>query len=124
MKRIFSTAIILSMMFCPAMAFAAADTLDSSSNTIGDGSHANGGPDLEFDVSPNVEISAYVTVNAYAMTSANTLTNTDNGLEYGTLSSATGYAQRQKTTDADSGPAAATADNALPGSDWAWMGGS
>ena len=80
---------------------------------------------FEFDSSPNVGVTIFTSATAYSITTANTLTgaNLDNGLEFGTLSTATGYAQRAKTTNAGVGPAAAAADNALPGGDWAWMGG-
>ena len=124
MKKIIIGLFALSLLTAPAIVFGAADTLNGTGNTVGDGTHANGGPDLTFDVSPNVEISVYVTTTAYAMTSANTLTDTTNGLEYGTTSGSTGYAQRPKTTAAGTGPAATTAATALPGADWAWMGGS
>ena len=109
-------------MSSPAVVLGDADTLNNDNNTIGDGSHVNGGPDLRFYVSPTVELSVYVTANDYAMTSASTFTGTDNGMEYGVASTSTGYAQRKKTTDAGSGPETVT-DVALPGN-WNWMGGS
>ncbi|RJQ70875.1 MAG: hypothetical protein C4519_19915 [Desulfobacteraceae bacterium] len=77
-----------------------------------------------FDASPNVGLTVFTSDTAYSITAANNKTNEANGLEYGTLSSATGYAQRTKTTAASQGPEAADSATVLPGSDWAWMGGS
>ena len=126
MKKILTIMFALMFMISPAVVFGAAQTLDSDNTTIGDGSHANGGPDLTFNVSPNVEMSVYVTTTDYAITSANTQTDTDNGMEYGVLSTSTGYAQRQKSTDKTEGPETVTSATSLPsgGGTWAWMGGS
>ena len=79
-----------------------------------------------FDASPNVGISVFISDSGYAITTANSLTGADknNGQEYGTLSTASGYAQRDKTTNAGTGPTTTTAVNALPGTNWAWLGGS
>ena len=78
-----------------------------------------------FDSSPNVGIAVSTSDTAYAITTANTLTGADNnnGQEYGTLSTASGYAQRDKTTNAGVAPAPTTSETALPGDNWAWMGG-
>ena len=80
-----------------------------------------------FDSSPSVGIAVSTTATAYAITTANSLTGADNnnGQEYGTLSTASGYAQRDKVTNANAGPTVTTSETALPaGGDWAWMGGS
>ena len=82
--------------------------------------------DFTFDSSPSVGLSASTSATAYAITTANSLTgaNNNNGQEYGTLSTASGYAQRDKTTDTENGPQATASETTLPGGDWAWMGGS
>ena len=123
MKKLIPVMLIALMMICPAVIFGAADTLNKNNNTIGDGNHTNGGDDLEYNVSPNVEMSVYVTTSDYAMTSANTQTDTDNGKEYGCTSTGSGYAQRTKTKNKGEGPATVTAVDSLPGEGWAWIGG-
>ena len=80
--------------------------------------------DFTFASSPKVGISVFTSDNAYAITTANSLTDTGNGLEYGTLSTATGYALRTKTLGRGVGPAPTTVVGALPGANWAWQGGS
>ena len=77
-----------------------------------------------FASSPKVGISVFTSDNAYAITTANSLTDTSNGLEYGTLSTATGYALRTKTTARGVGPEDTDAVDTLPGANWAWQGGS
>ena len=77
-----------------------------------------------FDSSPNVGISVSTTDHDYAITTANSVTGTDNGQEYGTKSTATGYAQRDKTTAKGTGPAVTTSATALPTGTWNWQGGS
>ena len=81
-----------------------------------------------FDSSPKVGISIFTSDTAYAITTANSLTgaNNSNGQEYGTLSTASGYAQRDKSTDTGAGPVVTGAADTLPttGGDWNWQGGS
>ena len=78
-----------------------------------------------FDPSPSVGLSITTTDADYAITSANSLTSETNGQEYGTKSTATGYAQRDKTTAKGLGPVATASATALPGGgDWNWQGGS
>ena len=77
-----------------------------------------------FDSSPNVGIAVSTTDHDYAITTANSVTGTDNGQEYGTKSTATGYAQRDKTTAKGTGPVATTSATDLPTGTWNWQGGS
>jgi hypothetical protein len=128
MKKILSLiSLFIILLVAAPMAFAGASsqTLPDVTVTVTTDNVAAATEDFTFDSSPNVGVTIFTTATAYSITTANTLTglNLENGLEFGTLSTATGYAQRTKTTDAGVGPEAAAADNALPGSDWAWMGG-
>jgi len=79
-----------------------------------------------FSPSPSVGISIIASDTAYSIMSANSLTDTTNGLEYGTLSSATGYAQGTKTTAAGTGPSTTgqTSTALSTAVTWGWMGGS
>ena len=81
--------------------------------------------DFTFDSSPSVGIATSTTDTDYTITSANSLTSRTNGQEYGTKSSASGYAQRDKTTDKGTGPVVTSSATALPaGGTWNWQGGS
>jgi len=129
MKAILITISIVATIFMalPA-AFAASATQSSTTVTIT--STDTNMPDFEYDASPSVTVKIITDATAYSITTANMLTGADdeNGLEFGTLSSATGYAQREKTTDSGTvwgtnGPEAPTVVDALPGSGWLWQGG-
>ena len=106
-----------------AISLAGTTTLNGTTSAITNTNGTMGGPSLTYNVSPSVEMSVTTSASDYAITSANTKTGTDNGMEYGVLATTTGYAQRQKTTAKDSGPAATSSATALPGSSWHWMGG-
>ncbi len=107
-------------------AFAAAGDSSQASTTAGGrvtvGETA--GTQLTFDPSPSVLIAVKATTSAYAMKTANAVTDTSNGKEYGTLSSATGYAQRTKSVAAATAIVAPTSATALGGTTWTWLGGS
>lgn len=66
------------------------------------------GGGLTFTPSPKVQLYTATAEAGYALTSANTLTTQENGLEYGIISTQAGYYQRVKTTAAGTGPAAPT----------------
>jgi hypothetical protein len=128
MKTIVMTISIVAVIFMavPA-AFAASATQSDTTVTI---TSTGNEPDFEYDASPSVAVKIITDATAYAITTANMLTGTDqgNGLEFGTLSTSTGYAQREKTTESGTvwgtnGPEAPTAVDALPGSGWIWQGG-
>lgn len=136
MKKILIGTCLLAMMYFVAtpMAFADETSHSDPSTTVTltiDTSHVLGAvQNFTFGTSPNVCIYATTNGTAYAISAANTKTDQNNGLEYGTLSTATGYAQKTKTTGAGSGaaygPEATTSPADLPGgsTSWAWMGGS
>lgn len=111
------------VLLCTTASMAGTTTLNSGNSTLTNNNGTMGGPALTYNTSPSVEISVTTSASDYAITSANTKTGTDNGMEYGVLATTTGYAQRQKTTAKDSGPEATTSATALPGSSWHWMGG-
>lgn len=122
MKKIIQTFCFVGLLAIP-VAGAAVETLDGDNNVVTN-SVDGGGPGFTFDVSPSVEISFLSTASAYAIMSANTLTDTTNGVEYGTRHDSTGYAMRKKTTDAKIGPAPVTSATALPvdaDETWTWM---
>lgn len=126
MKKIYMTALCVLTLATPAIALAAVDTITTAQPTINNSESGDVGPEtITFNPSPNVELSLFSTTVGYAITSANTLTNTTNGMEYATHHEATGYAQRTKTTAAQKGPAAAIAVGraGVPGDGWTWMGG-
>lgn len=79
---------------------------------------------LTYTPSPGVGLAVSTSATNFSMTSANSLTDNVNGMEYGTLSTSEGYAQRTKTTTVNNGPAATTSATALPGASWGWVGGS
>jgi hypothetical protein len=83
-----------------------------------------GGPGLTFNSSPNVSIVSFTTKTAYAIETTNILTDTTNGMEYYTLSSATGYWQKEKTTAVDTALSALTSATAAPTGTWTAIGGS
>lgn len=83
-----------------------------------------GFPPLTFTSSPNVSIATYAIDTAYAIMTTNTLTDTTNGMEYGTLSTDTGYSQRAKSIDAATAIKGPTNEVTLSGSDWVAIGGS
>lgn len=129
MKTIMSTLCVLALvLMVTPMAFAtSSDAMDGVTVTI---TVTDPGleTDFTYDASPNVEVTIEATPAAYSITTANTLLGVSTsgdvtGMEYGTLSVSTGYAQRQKTTDVGDGPEVCTDEAALPGSDWTWMGG-
>ena len=105
------------------MAFATDSTQDGVTVTITVGSVLSTTTPFTYDASPNVDINIITSAAEYAITTANNLTNTTTGMEYGTLSTSTGYAQRTKTSDAGADSVTPASATALPG-DWAWMGGS
>lgn len=87
-------------------------------------STGTGGPTLNFDPSPNVSIACTSTATAYAITTTNVLTDTTNGMDYGALSTDTGYSQRVKIEAAAAAVTAPTSATALGGSGWNAVGGS
>ncbi len=116
-----------SLLLAGGTSYAAATSSSQASSTAGGlvtlGVATAGGV-LTFNPSPNVLIDIASTANSYAIQTANTVTDTTNGMEYGTLSTASGYAQRTKTADASTAIAPPSSDTALSGSGWKWMGGS
>ncbi|PXF58667.1 MAG: hypothetical protein C4B58_05855 [Deltaproteobacteria bacterium] len=91
--------------------------------------NVSGATSFTFDPSPRVGIRVATSESAYAITAANSLTGTDNGMEYGTYNTATGYALKAKTTaagtEAANGPTAPTDEDTLGGSGtWNWQGAS
>ncbi len=111
------------VLLCTTASIADTTTLNGSTSSITNTNGTMGGPSLTYNTSPSVEMSVTTSASDYSITSANTKTGADNGMEYGVLATTTGYAQRQKTTDKGTGPAATTSATALPGSSWHWMGG-
>jgi len=105
-------------------AFAAAGDSSQSGTTVTVGETA--ATELTYNASPSVSMNVVASKTAYSIMAANSLTDKTNGLEYGTLSTATGYAQGQKTTDAGSGPSTnGQTASAISGDvTWTWMGGS
>ena len=89
--------------------------------------NVNGGPDFTFAPSPRVGITSATSTTAYSITTANSNTDDSSGMEYGCLSTNTGYSQRQKTTVAGTatanGPGIATSETGLPGTGWNSIGG-
>jgi len=79
---------------------------------------------LTYDPSPSVSMSVIATTTAYAIMTTNSLTDKTNGMEYGTTSAATGYAQRTKTVDAATAVPDPKNETALPTGSWTWMGGN
>jgi len=125
MKNYIMAMCVLAIALVPAAGLAAVDTLTSDAPTINNNGTSPRGPaTVTVSVSPNVEMSFWSTTTDYAVTSANTVTDITNGLEYATHNTATGYAQRTKTTDSGTGPAPVTGTGVggLPGDDWTWMG--
>ena len=120
MKKILIPICALTLVFMAApMAFATSSSQSETTISIGNTS-------FEYDASPNVGVEIVSTATAYAVSTANMLTGADleNGMEYATLSTSTGYAQRDKQTDSNAGPTAPADENSLPsGGDWTWMGG-
>ena len=80
---------------------------------------------LSYDVSPGVRMSVRTNSTDYCITSANDKTGTDkdNGMEYGTKATASGYAQQPKTTASGVGPTACTSATDIPSGSWEWIGG-
>lgn len=80
------------------------------------------GPNLTYQPSPSVAVEIVTSSTAYTIGTYNSVTTTDNGIEYATTNSASGYAQRTLTATplSDIGSTAGTLD----GADWVWMGGS
>jgi hypothetical protein len=130
MKKILSLiSLFIILLVAAPMAFAAESEqeLPDVTVTVPTDNVPAASEDFTFDSSPNVGVTIFTSATAYSITTANTLTgsNLENGLEFGTLATATGYAQRTKTTIAGQGPQAADADNDLPEgeNEWQWMGG-
>ena len=118
MKKILIPICALALVFMVAPMAMAASSQSGVTVTVGA---------LTYDASPNVGMSVTATTTDYCISSVNTLTNTENGIEYATTSAATGYAQRPKTTAAGAAVVACDSATAIPSasdSTWVWMGGS
>ncbi len=74
------------------------------------------GPAVTYTPSPSTIIAASTSDVAYAITSASGKTDTDNGIEYGILSSSEQIYQRTQATAND--VTATTSATALPGTSW------
>ena len=122
---------------CIAFMFAFSSTVlatDSEQTKPGDPvtiavTGVDGANTFTFSPSPRVGVEVKTSASAYALTSANSLTNQTNGMEYGTYNTATGYALKAKTTDAGTadgcGPTAPTDEDTLGGTGtWNWQGAS
>ena len=80
---------------------------------------------LTYNPSPNVAMNVVNTTSQYSIMAANILTDTTNGIEYGTLNTSTGYGQGTKTTGVGEGPSATgQTATSVPASITTWMGGS
>jgi len=120
MKKTFIAICCIAFMFSFSSTVFAATT--SSQTSTGDQVSVG---TLKYNPSPSVGVSVASTDTDYAITTANSLTDTSNGMEYGTKSTSSGYAQRTKTTNRGTGPEATTDAQALPtGGTWTWQGGS
>ncbi len=109
---------------------AAADTSSGQTNfgivTIPTTNVPSASNSFTYSPSPNVGMNILSSATAYSIMAANSVTNTTNGMEYGTLNTATGYAQGTKTTLAGKGPSTTGQTSTTLSTDvtWGWMGGS
>ena len=127
MKKTFIAICCIAFMFSfSSAAFATTSTQATGFKTVTITVAGVTGTDtaFTFNPSPSVGLSITTSDTDYAITSANSLTSETNGQEYGTKSTATGYAQRDKTTAKGTGPAVTTSATALPTGTWNWQGGS
>lgn len=127
-KKILICLCICSLIGVSASAFAADVTSSQTGTTVTVGAAPT---QLTYNASPSVSVSVIASTTAYSIMAANILTDTTNGLQYGTLSTATGYAQGPKTTDSGSdlttnGPSTTGQSSTAIATDvtWTWMGGS
>ncbi len=129
-KKLLSCLCICFLVAASESAFAAVAVGDSSQvgTTVTVGTAPTS---LIYNASPSVSMNVKATTSAYSIETANILTTTTNGQEYGTKSTSSGYAQRNKTTDSGTalntnGPtvAAQTAVLLDTSAAWTWMGGS
>ena len=107
--------------FAAVVASSQASTTDGGKVTLG-----AVGTQLTYDPSPSVLMSVKASTSAYAIMATNAVTDKTNGKEYGTVSTATGYAQRTKTVDAATAVPVPKDETTLPTTNgaWTWMGGS
>ena len=102
-------------------AFAAVANQSGGTLTITTPTAACPGPDMLYTPSPSTVMAAFTSDVAYAITAVSSKTDTENGMEYGILSSNEGYFQRAQTTTTVVAPTVATS---LPGSNWKDKNGS
>ncbi len=128
-KKLLSCLCICFLVAASESAFAAAGDSSQVGTTVTVGQTA--ATSLTYNASPSVSMNVKATTSAYSIETANILTTKTNGQEYGTKSTSSGYAQRNKTTASGTsltanGPtvAAQTATSLDTGTAWTWMGGS
>jgi hypothetical protein len=102
----------------------AADVLSTQAATGGVVTLGTAPNQLTYNPSPSVSMAVAAAANAYAIQSTNLVTDTTNGMDYGTLNTATGFAQMTKTEAATVAVTPPTSSAALSGTGWVWMGGS
>lgn len=122
-KKLLTCLCICLLIAVSETAFAAGGSGSSSQASDTTGGRITLGT-MTYDPSPSVLMAVKDTTTAYAIKATNSLTDKSNGMEYGTTSAATGYAQRTKTVDAATAVPVPTDAATLDGSGWVWMGGS
>lgn len=105
-----------------ATSFASSNNNGKGGTLTVDGGTVAGTPDLVFESSPNVSIAIETSATAYAVMTTNVLTNQDNGMEFGSLSTDTGYSQRVKTIAEDTAITGPTDEATLEGTGWIAVG--
>lgn len=123
--------ILVSLCVCVTYCFSVASFAGAAPVSSTQASDTTGGTvtlgtttPLTYNPSPSVLMAVKASPTAYAIKATNSLTDTSNGMEYGTTSAATGYAQRTKTVAAATAVPVPTDENNLDGTGWTWMGGS
>lgn len=126
MKKMLSAICFIAIFFIAVpvvFAGASTQTLPNVRVTITAANVPTATSSFTFDTSPNVSMVIFTSDTAYAIMSANILCNTTVGFEYATLSTSTGYAQKQKASAAGAALSALSAVT-MPSGTWTWMGGS
>lgn len=106
-KAIRHKAIIFGMFFCVGLSSTASAITTSMADGVLTFTVTAGtcpGPNLTYTPSPSTLMSSTSIATAYTITAASSKTDTDNGMEYGILSTSEGYFQRKQATDNDVTP--------------------
>lgn len=122
MRKTFILIACLAMVVFATTSFAGNQN-NGTSGTLTISGTTGPGPNMTYEPSPNVGMAASTSATNYTLVTANSLTDTTNGIEYGIDNNNPAYWQKTKTTAAGSGPTATTSATDLP-SGFTYMGSS